>query len=79
MVIYKEIVKVNTIYTAEQLNEIKMHLSVIQDCISMGGLAPYQADVISRRLNQALAVIKNGRELDNNTLAPHIPNSALRW
>ena len=51
----------NKQFTEEQLNEIKMHLSVIQDCISMGGLAPYQADVISRRLNQALAVINKGK------------------
>lgn len=53
----------NKEFTAEQLNEIKMHLSVIQDCINMGGLAPYQANVISRRLNQALDVINKGKTI----------------
>ena len=48
-------------YTEEQVDEIERNLTTILSCIEIGGLAPYQADVLTRRTKAALDVLKKGK------------------
>ena len=58
------------IYTDEELLKIKMDISTVLDCVNMGGLAPYQAEVIVRRLSSAMTALYNtGKPVKDNTEA----------
>ena len=55
------------VFTDEELLKIKTDISVVLDCVNMGGLAPYQAEVIVRRLNSAMTGLYNtGKVVKDN-------------
>jgi len=55
------------VFTDEELLKIKMDISTVLDCVNMGGLAPYQAEVIVRRLNSAMTSLYNtGKTVKDN-------------
>lgn len=48
------------VFTDEELKQIAVATDVILGCVDMGGLAPYQEDILRRRTYQILNIIKNG-------------------
>ena len=48
------------VFTDEELKQIAVATDVILSCVDMGGLAPYQEDILRRRTYQILNIIKNG-------------------
>lgn len=47
-------------FSVEELNTMERNISTVLDCIAFSGVGSNKADVINRRLNEVLDILRKG-------------------